>query len=411
MRTAVGRVFELVAFRSSTQASGVSGAEELFKAWEANVRQTRSHLAETVTLNFVETAFKVYDNLLGDKKLRASVMRIEERYGKMSPWVWMTNLDAVVLKSKTPQLIEWVLLMVEHLLLTEQMSCKDFTKRTLIPQKQKGLLDLWVFKNDLMRYMVNNLLPKIELTAAQREVLASLTVAEELRSKNKNKQWQGTLPESARLWVTFLTNVVFGVGSDGCLKTTLKATSDINEFIANNTAVAEAFSEVEEKARAEQGRPEQASGGSSAEVQTQALCGVGGMEVSLTELITPEQANQDDGQLEAWFEFMNTKIDQFCKFIVDRGAASMTNSALAAELKENSVLAEINGPALLLYDSKTAGEASSNANVRLPPFRAQHLKRMAQAFIKARDQGGDDIDQQDRIGKNIAGKRLIVANY
>ncbi|CAJ1418510.1 unnamed protein product [Effrenium voratum] len=397
VRTAVGRVFELVAFRSSMQASGVSGAEELFKAWEANVRQTRSHLAETVTLNFVETAFKVYDNLLGDKKLRASVMRIEERYGKMSPWVWMTNLDAVVLKSKTPQLIEWVLLMVEHLLLTEQMSCKDFTKRTLIPQKQKGLLDLWVFKNDLMRYMVNNLLPKIELTAAQREVLASLTVAEELRSKNKNKQWQGTLPESARLWVTFLTNVVFGVGSDGCLKTTLKATSDINEFIANNTAVAEAFSEVEEKARAEQGRPEQASGGSSAEVQTQALCGVGGMEVSLTELITPEQANQDDGQLEAWFEFMNTKIDQFCKFIVDRGAASMTNSALAAELKENSVLAEINGPALLLYDSKTAGEASSNANVRLPPFRAQHLKRMAQAFIKARDQGGDDIDQQEEL--------------
>lgn len=63
------------------------------------------------------------------------------------------------------------------------------------------------------------------------------------------------------------------------------------------------------------------------------------------------------------------------------------------------MLKKVSGPCMLLYDSKVAGEASSNPNIRLPPFQQRHFRRMLQAFTAVRGPGDQENAQEGDLKK------------
>jgi hypothetical protein len=103
--------------------------------------------------------------------------------------------------------------------------------------------------------------------------------------------------------------------------------------------------------------------------------------VTLTALVTQAQLDADtEDELPRWREFLEQQVSQFIKLVVEPDTFSLLGDALrGAVIKDKFV-----GNVALWYDIKTAGEASSNPNCRIPPFRAIHLKKMVQGFVNCR---------------------------
>ena len=130
----------------------------------------------------------------------------------------MTNLELVAQKGKSADQTLWLLNSMEHMLLAEQCATNDFTKRTLAPPKQKGLLDLLIFKRDMLTHLMQVVLASMEMPEQQRQSLAELKGHEICRSRTKNVAWTGTLRESGRLFFTVLQTVIYGNAIDGGMK-------------------------------------------------------------------------------------------------------------------------------------------------------------------------------------------------
>ena len=185
--------------------------------------------------------------------------------------------------------------------------------------------------------------------------------------------------------VTLLGNAVYGTQSDGPLKSSLKSTSDCVEVINHCQFLSDAMSEIATKNKEETaGHPNSGpvdSDVKESEVEDQAA------ETGLHDLVSQDVINNDsEGKLDEWLSYLNTRFESFVSLVVDAD----TRDDLAAALGQCEVLQKVQGPCMLLYDSKIAGEASSNPNCRLPPFQSKHLRKIVQAMVSLRGNDGDD---------------------
>lgn len=105
------------------------------------------------------------------------------------------------------------------------------------------------------------------------------------------------------------------------------------------------------------------------------------LDVPLSVLVTANQLKADvDDELPRWRDYLEQQVSQFVRLFED----PETFTELGDALRETVVKDKFVGNVILWYDVKTAGEASSNANCRIPPLRATHLKKMVQGFVRCR---------------------------
>lgn len=177
-------------------------------------------------------------------------------------------------------------------------------------------------------------------------------------------------------------DVIFGIALDSHLKTVSGDSMSVQEIVAQNP-LKEIFDEILDNVRQERSKDEcgiAADGGSAAEGSAE-ICGGDALEVPLSMLVTVKQLEADvEDALPRWREFLEQQTSQFVKLIPEPD----TYSLLADSLRETVAKEKHAGNVVLWYDVKTAGEASSNPNCRIPPLRAAHLKKMVQGFISCR---------------------------
>ncbi|CAJ1380096.1 unnamed protein product, partial [Effrenium voratum] len=120
-----------------------------------------------------------------------------------------------------------------------------------------------------------------------------------------------------------------------------------------------------------------------------------GKSLTLKDLCTAQQLEtvDDEGKLDDWLTFLLNKFESFCALVVDHDSKDDLIKVL-----EPTVLKKVSGPCMLLYDSKV-GEASSNPNIRLPPFQQRHFRRMLQAFTAVRGPGDQENAQEGDLKK------------
>lgn len=243
-----------------------------------------------------------------------------------------------------------------------------------------------MLKLDLKTYFLGPFLKQITVGQMDMEFLDKMSSHVSFRAAMSNKAVLGTLGETTRLLVTLLSTVVYGGQSDGTLKTALKSSADAMEVMNNCQFLKDAISDIGAKNKEETvGHPDSMEKNRGDIVAAEDE--VGHSETTLSDLVTKEQLDADEnGKLDEWLAYLNNKFESFCSLVIDQD----TMGDLKSALEPLQILQKVDGPAMLLFDSKIAGEASSNPNCRLPPFQSKMLRRYVQAFTALRGNGGDD---------------------
>ena len=260
------------------------------------------------------------------------------------------------------------------------------------------MVDLLVLKLDLKNYLLNPFLKQLTLKPSDFEFLCKLENHTRFREAMSNKAMFGTLGESTRLMITLLATVIYGCHSDGPLKSCLKSTSDPLEVVNNCQFLADALSDISAKNKDENAGHPDAAGEKQGESQTADDDEI--LDTSLNDLVTQEQLEAEPEKLETWLDYLKNKFDSFVTLIIDQD----TVGELKSVTEKCGILQKVEGAAMLLCDSKVAGEASSNPNCRLPPFQGKMLRKYVQVFTALRGNGGDtEIQDGDlRRGDMVA---------
>lgn len=260
------------------------------------------------------------------------------------------------------------------------------------------MVDLFVLKLDLKNYLLNPFLKQLTLKPSDFEFLCKLENHTRFREAMSNKAMFGTLGESTRLMITLLATVIYGCHSDGPLKSCLKSTSDPLEVVNNCQFLADSLSDISAKNKDENAGHPDAAGEKQGESQTADDDEI--LDTSLNDLVTQEQLEAEPEKLETWLDYLKNKFDSFVTLIIDQD----TVGELKSVTEKCGILQKVEGAAMLLCDSKVAGEASSNPNCRLPPFQGKMLRKYVQVFTALRGNGGDtEIQDGDlRRGDMVA---------
>ena len=268
------------------------------------------------------------------------------------------------------------------------------------PARQRGLLDLWNMKLDILDHLTGPFLTGLKLPDAEvKALLDAYDNHETFRVALKTKAWQGALSDAARKLSDLISAVVFGVQQDGALKTSLRGTVDPKEFISQCTLIRDSLQEITDLSKK---ASLSHTGGSSGDPPV-AEAPVED-DFSLQDLVDPELLQKDDGTLHQWKDYASNLVDQFVTIVSDDLTVATMDWAKAS--LSGTVLTKMEGRALFLYDVKIAGEASSNPNSRPPSFRGAHLKRGAQTFVYLREHKDHprEINPNDLILVLDAGK-------
>ena len=171
----------------------------------------------------------------------------------------------------------------------------------------------------------------------------------------------------------------------------MKGTTDPEE-VSNHSPVVELLDAIYKLMQAEAPEPEVEEGDSVVAADLDADTVLADHEVALKQLVPAPPEGTSTDELQEHLIALQKKVKQFCKFV----PMSNTARSLALELEATAVAGTALRKfhhAVLVYDSKVFGEASSHAHVRIPPFQAAHLKTVVQAWIQARGKKSGDEDE------------------
>ncbi|CAE7212943.1 unnamed protein product [Symbiodinium sp. CCMP2456] len=366
-------------------------AEELCTAWNAHAIEISSKYAEEISATWIQNAVKIQNSILSDKDVRNVVLWMEGEYGKSNPLNSIYSLEAIISSTKTREDILWVLDMITHGLKFLGMTPAEFSSRNLGNKKGgKGVVHLFLFKKMLLEYL-NTWLVSHGFGEEQRAMLSQLLTPESYRKccgaagMKVDTQWMGLKAGSTRLLIQFVKNAVYSQSMDQYLKQAIKNTMDPKDVIQAVQTLKDALDELQACFQKESGP--QAPGKKNEIEKAESQVMDKSFTVPLAELVTPEQEKLDvDGQLSQWQEYLEEVFGQWVSFILN----DSSSTTLAESMKEMAIVQasqQKDGQKVLIYDCKTAGEASSHPNTRQPPFKPKDLTKWVHAVIRSFDEG------------------------
>ncbi|CAL1148734.1 unnamed protein product [Cladocopium goreaui] len=171
----------------------------------------------------------------------------------------------------------------------------------------------------------------------------------------------------------------------------MKGTTDPEE-VSNHSPVVELLDAIYKLMQAEAPEPEVEEGDSVVAADLDADTVLADHEVALKQLVPAPPEGTSTDELQEHLIALQKKVKQFSKFVPMSNTARSLALKLEATAVAGTALRKFHH-AVLVYDSKVLGEASSHAHVRIPPFQAAHLKTVVQAWIQARGKKSGDEDE------------------
>lgn len=214
-RTPMQRCFELISFKlRKEQSTGVRlSAKDLEKAWCKNAKMASS--SEAVTESFCDTAVKVYNTILSKEQLRVIVASCDGF--KRSPFDSIYKLEAVINKTRSSDTYMcWCLAYIAESVLVGLADAGEFSIRNLTGKGMgnKGCLDLFMMKKDLLDYILGEFLDSNGFTMSVKRQACELTTWAVFKAKSgkfekgSDLTWMGLLPESGRLLISLIEDAL-----------------------------------------------------------------------------------------------------------------------------------------------------------------------------------------------------------
>ena len=205
---------------------------------------------------------QVYEKALCDDEISQAIAWFETTYNVKSPFDSVYKLQTVVKKTLGKKsCILWVFQMIIDKLKSWKSSPKDWSQKVLegAGGTGRGVIDLYLMKDDMRKYLCGPLLEKLDptvdirtafadvfaSTASYREKLSPLPVKGndgKFTHVKPNLQWQTGWPKSFSIYVQFVEDTVYGEDYDTTLRTACrgcKSPADVMEFPSMKEKLAE----------------------------------------------------------------------------------------------------------------------------------------------------------------------------
>ncbi|CAK8988121.1 unnamed protein product [Durusdinium trenchii] len=403
-RSTIQSVLELVKFRDELLPAG--SRKEIADHWQMKVADLGSALVDKMDLAFVDTALKVHDRMLCYPAVSKAIMEMDMAFGKASCLNYLRVLELICMKGKEAEQLWMIQSIRDYIFVLKEYTNKDLSTRALQGSpNNRGLLDVFLAKRKMVLWLLEHLQSK-NCPCDWIDTLRSLITHAAFREKvgsgsgsrnadQPDKSWLGTEHEVVRLAVDIMKKAIFSAQHDHTLKNILKGSSAPPDIFAKEPynemlkGVDDALDAVNHKLKRKDEEVQEAK-------------------VHDDDLVAflPEGVEQCPEDLEQAFqaeiEEAAELVDRFVKWIPEcESKAELTqalaDTAVAKKQPEGTT-------ALIVLDTKTCGESSSQPHLRLPQFRAPGLRNVVQSFCTARNKEQFD---EDEICAVLDGSRMI----
>ncbi|CAK9007427.1 Uncharacterized protein SCF082_LOCUS9454, partial [Durusdinium trenchii] len=339
---------------------------------------------------FVDSAMKIHERMLSNENAFDVIFCLEERFGKLSCFQHMSVLEAVCMKTKKIDEMLWILHSIEDMLMRGEVSNKAFTNRTLKGGRTgggtRGLLDEFLAKKGLLKYLAEE-----SQNWGRKRQLPKFQEGADL-------SWMGSLTEAERLLIHMIKNVVYRNGHDGQLRTSLKTSTLPADIVCHepfNKMIEVIKEEIDKMRRAQkqgvEGEESQGAGDKTGIFVHELL-----PDLSLS---VDEDDDETAQKLISYAKEAEQLVDQFVRLVVEQDSMQGMGQIL-----ESCASMSNDQRAILVYDTKVAGEATAQPHVRRPQFRKDHFQKIASAFTRGR--GGPQPRSEDAVCVLDGGRQL-----
>lgn len=445
-RSTIQSVLELVKFRDELLPAG--SRKEIADHWQMKVADLGSALVDKMDFAFVDTALKGHDRMLCYPAVFKAIMEMDMAFGKASCLNYLRVLELICMKGKEAEQLWMIQSIRDYIFVLKEYTNKDLSTRALQGSpNNRGLLDVFLAKRKMVLWLLEHLQSK-NCPCDWIDTLRSLITHAAFREKvgsgsgsrnadQPDKSWLGTEHEVVRLavdimkarsriqskplgllpfWrISFLVffdyynhwlivsffhrapcqKAIFSAQHDHTLKNILKGSSAPPDIFAKEPynemlkGVDDALDAVNHKLKRKDEEVQEAK------IRDDDLAA-----------FLPEGVEQCPEDLEQAFQAEIQEaaelVDRFVKWIPEcESKAELTqalaDTAVAKKQPEGTT-------ALIVLDTKTCGESSSQPHLRLPQFRAPGLRNAVQSFCTARNKEQFDEDEMCAV---LDGSRMI----
>ncbi|CAK9056378.1 unnamed protein product, partial [Durusdinium trenchii] len=403
-RSTIQSVLELVKFRDELLPAG--SRKEIADHWQMKVADLGSALVDKMDFAFVDTALKVHDRMLCYPAVFKAIMEMDMAFGKASCLNYLRVLELICMKGKEAEQLWMIQSIRDYIFVLKEYTNKDLSTRALQGSpNNRGLLDVFLAKRKMVLWLLEHLQSK-NCPCDWIDTLRSLITHAAFREKvgsgsgsrnadQPDKSWLGTEHEVVRLAVDIMKKAIFSAQHDHTLKNILKGSSAPPDIFAKEPynemlkGVDDALDAVNHKLKRKDEEVQEAK------IRDDDLAA-----------FLPEGVEQCPEDLEQAFQAEIQEaaelVDRFVKWIPEcESKAELTqalaDTAVAKKQPEGTT-------ALIVLDTKTCGESSSQPHLRLPQFRAPGLRNAVQSFCTARNKEQFDEDEMCAV---LDGSRMI----
>ena len=236
---------------------------------------------EDVTPDWVQAALTVMTRALSIPEVTACIEDLETICKLQSPFDSVTKLHQIVKRGRDrADIITWIFQTIRDKISSKAMCGKDFALRALMGEGGggRGLIDLYIMKFEMKRYLLTYTMDKLEIPAEVKEPFAKalenhvayrqmlnpipLSATDDTRTSERQApavdlSWRRGWKRSAVQFLSFCEDVIYGDAFDGPLRTATragKAPPDVVEYDSFKNKIKELHTtrqkEVEEDRKA-----------------------------------------------------------------------------------------------------------------------------------------------------------------
>ena len=393
-RSDVQIAFSITAFQTRKETTvGPLSCGKLVELYKEQAKAAGS--SNMLKEGFIDSCLSVWSKVLSNERMRATILDLEDKLGKWSPFNSIYRLQSIINKAKTLEQRVWVIEGIAARIADGTIISTDITQATLTgsSRNEKGLVDLLLMKQEILRWIEQSWMVKQSMSQEVCERVRQLSEGwptyTALFGKGKDVSWMGSLSVHGSLLLRLIESMVFkSQGWDSNLRTWLRANKPLEEIVAQ-PVLADTLQGIADYLKEENLTPTLPDKDTSVKdgKLNRALTIDDIMAGSVSDGKDPRELSEvqrlihdkdPDGKLGEYRDLAQALTSQQVKLIKEPESASMfaelvKGSAIGSMLEK---LTKTSGYVGVMYHPPSSGEPVTHPHIRICPLRDENLRKL-----------------------------------
>lgn len=393
-RSDVQIAFSIKAFQIRKETTvGPLSCSKIVELYKENAKAAGS--SNMLKESFIDSCLSVWSKVLSNERMRATILDLEEKLGKWSPFRSIYILQSIINKAKTLEQRVWVIEGIAARIADGTIISTDITQAMLTgtSRNEKGLVELLLIKQEILRWIEQSWMVKQsvsqEVCERVRQLSEGWPTYTELFGKGKDVSWMGSLSVHGSLLLRLIESMVFKSQEwDSNLRTWLRANKTLEEIVAQ-PVLAETLQGIADNLKQENLMltvPDKDTSVKDGKLN-RALTIDDIMAESVSDSKDPRELSEvqrlihdkdPDGKLGEYRDLAQALTSQQVKLIKEPESAItfaeiLRGSAIGSMLEK---LTKTSGYVGVMYHPPSSGEPVTHPHIRICPLRDDNLRKL-----------------------------------